>query len=130
MPAQIGDFQFTTFQGFMLPATQRVAQVEADVGTDGNGVVFGGWAADPIDVTTQIDVPNAPAALSQSFQYSALIGQTVTVTDQFGITWPYTTVMGVRTVYAQTLTGYRLSATWRLMPQTERPPGVEANRAL
>lgn len=120
----IGAFQFTTFQGFMLPATQRVGTIDSDVGTDGNGVVFGGWSCEVIGITTQVDVTSAEEAFSLGQQYSAIRATVVTVTDQFGKNWEDCLVMDVRTTYAQTLSGFRVMANWRVMPKTERPPGV------
>ncbi len=126
----IGNFQVTTFHGLMHPATRKIAVLESDVGTDGVGIVMGGWSPGIIEITTMVDVLNVLAAESLRLQYLALSGTVIEVLDQFAFRWPYTTVMDVRVIYGQTVTGARVTAVWRLVPQTERPPGAEQNPNL
>ncbi len=125
--AAIGSFGVTTFQGFMFPASIKSAILESDTGTDGVGVVFGGWAAGICEITTHVDAANVAAAIVLRDQYLAASKTVVDVVDQYGTVWPYTTVIGVRIIHPRTVTsGCRVSAVWGLLPQTQRPPGVEA----
>ncbi len=126
----IGNFSFTSFQGLMLPAERKSAVLESDTGTDGVGIVVGGWAAPVTEITTHVDVGNILTAESLRLQYLALSGRVIEVLDQFSIRWPYTTVLSVRVIYGKTVSGARVTAVWRLMPQTERPPGADQNPNL
>lgn len=120
--AQIGFFIVDAFIGRMEPATQKNTILEADVGTDGMGVVIGGWSAPMVDILTHSDIVGSAEALRDS--YRAMSGTVITVVDQFDVTWNYVTVIGVRVNYAQIVGGgtYRVSAAWRLLPETRRPP--------
>lgn len=119
--AQIGTFVVTAFVGLMEPASQKNAVLEADTGTDGNGVVIGAWSATPVDITTHVDTTDDPESIRES--YRNISGTVITVIDQFSKTWTNVTVLGVRVVYARIVGAntYRVSAAWRLLPDTVTP---------
>ena len=119
----IGGFSVTVWQGWLHPATRKIAVLDTAFGVDGNAVARGGYHNDVHEVRTIVEGASVAAVAQLYNQYRALEGTTVTVVDQFGITWPSVVVIRVTAEIAAV--GYnsrfRLTASWRLLPVTTRP---------
>ncbi len=123
----IGGYTFQVFNGRMMRANRMVGTVDPAVGVDGNAVVKAGWRAGSCEIRTIVESSgNATTADTNVQKYYALEGQVVTVVDQFGITWPDTTVLRVVADYSLSFASsiYVVRATWTLLPATNRPAGA------
>lgn len=124
MPS-IGNFGFTTFQGRMMPARRLVGLVEPAVGVDGYAVALGAWRNDPVTVRGILNVTSIAQAEGLREQYRGAIASVVSVSDQFGVTWPNVIIMEVSAEYSFTLFGLiRLQSTWKLLNQTTQAQGA------
>ncbi|MES2340008.1 MAG: hypothetical protein V4537_18090 [Pseudomonadota bacterium] len=119
----IGPYTVLTFGARLLRATQKIALIETAPGVDGVGVVKGGWTTKPQKMPTVTETTSAALAEALAEKYRALHGEVVTVVDQFGVTYPNVTIMGVVAVKGSA--GYsskwRVEAEWTLLVDTARP---------
>lgn len=131
--ASISDIEFASFRGRLLPATRRSKRITAPFGVTGDGMRFGGWVSEPQQIeTAQVltgtigtDPISAEVQAAEALEaYRALEGQTVTVVDGFGTTWPGVLVVGVSGSPSFTVEGtVRLTATWSLRTAAAEPAG-------
>ncbi len=124
--ATIGPYTVLTFGGRLQRAVQKIAAIESAPGVDGLGIVKGGWTSRPQKIPTVTETTSSALAAALAEKYRALHGQVVTVVDQFSITWPNVTIMGIMTVIGSA--GYsskwRVEAEWTFLVDTVRPAGA------
>jgi hypothetical protein len=124
--ATIGPYTVVAFGGRLQRAVQKIATIESAPGVDGLGVVKGGWTTRPQKIPTVTETTSAALAAALVEKYRALHGQVINIVDQFGVTWPSVTVMGVVAVYGSA--GYsskwRVDAEWTFLVGTTRPLGA------
>ena len=124
--ATIGAYTVTTFLGRLQPAGQKIAVLSSAPGVDGMAIVKGGWSNRPQAIPTITQVASSAIAATLLQTYRAQHGLVIQVVDQFSITWPNVTVLGVNGVIAAVGYGglWRLEADWLLLPDTTRPAGL------
>lgn len=122
MPS-IGNFQVLAFRGRLFPAVPAIDVEDAAPGVDGHVASIGAWRAPISDIITTVDLPTFALVVQAVNGYRNIVGTSVTVVDQFDTTWSAVFVQTVQSEYSKIVTGsYRLTATWRLVPQSSIPP--------
>lgn len=107
---------FTSF-GIDMAAGISRAQVETFVreGVDGAGRHTLAKRPRSVEGPTRKDVADETAAQVTLAAYAALVGTSVTVVDQHGTSWTNVTVEDCTPTRAALLSGYRVTAQWRLL---------------
>jgi hypothetical protein len=117
--ASIGGSSVTAWPSGNLATGAVRPEVETYIrdGVPDRGLVVSPNRGRPVDVTTITDVADASAATSLVTTFLNKVGTSVTVVDQFGITWADTQVLDSSSSYGAKATGgYRVTTAWSLLP--------------
>jgi hypothetical protein len=114
--ATIATYTLASF-GLMMQAgvPRPIVETERREGVDGVLAHTLAKAPRPVQGPTTADVATHANASTLADTYRALIGTTVTVVDQFGVSYTGVTVQDCVPEIAQTLTAWRVTAQWTLL---------------
>lgn len=116
MMPSIDVYQFVAWKGMLVPAQLQTGLVETSPGVDGFGAAIGAWRAPPVTIETVCYVPDVNNALSLRENFRALVGFSVSCTDQFGEIWNDVLVMKAQSYYSFSLfNDVRMVTSWSLL---------------
>lgn len=118
MSGWIGSQYVDVFNGFMLPGKSRTrTETYERPGVDGIGVLVLPKKPTSVLIPTLADFATEGEADTALAAYDALIGTTILVSDQFNDDYANTLIEECVPIKYQVLTGFRVQATWRMLPE-------------
>lgn len=122
MPS-IAGYSVTGWRGRIRPAVQTVDLEPAQPGVDGHVASVGAYRAEPVEIITAVDLNDLETTTTMINNYRRLVGTSVTVIDPYPISWPGVFIANMVPDWDKLISGgYRLTATWTLVPQSVNPP--------
>jgi hypothetical protein len=122
MPATLGTFAFSSFQGDIPHAHQRASVLPEQPGVNGLAVGFGGWVADPVECRTLAVAVDLSAAGALATSYRTATSTAVNLTLPSGRVVPVRIMQARVQDFLRTVTGaYLVPCIWTLVPAAAAP---------